>query len=300
MAERAHGGIEVVLKAQATIGEAPTWSVEEQALYWVDIKKPALYRLDPRTGAERCWPLSSDIGGFALTSGPPGAVVALREGLFSLDLASGALERLAPPPFDPALFRFNEGACDVSGRFWIGVMFDPLKPGLKPQKGALHSFRLGESLRAEPDIAELHNGMAWSPDGRTFYISHSQSGEILSYGFDAASGSIGSPRLFARLERADGIPDGAAVDTEGGYWSACHGGGRLRRYHPDGAVDRDIALPVSQPTMCAFGGERLDELYITSARDGLSPEQLAREPLAGSILRLRPGERGAPRASRLN
>jgi sugar lactone lactonase YvrE len=292
-----HVEIEVVLDAGATIGESPTWSVEERALYWIDVKKPALYRYDPSTSAQRSWRLSSDVGGFALTVGPPGAVVALREGVFALDFAADTLKRLAPAPFDPTLFRFNEGACDSAGRFWIGVMFDPLESEVEPRKGALHSFRLGSGLRLEPDASELHNGMAWSEDGRTFYLSHSQSGEIFAHAFDAESGRIGARRLFARLPRADGIPDGAAVDTEGGYWSACHGGGRLRRYRADGGVDRDILLPVSQPTMCAFGGENLDEMYVTSARDKLSPEQLAREPLAGALFRLRLGERGVPRAS---
>jgi len=294
-----HLDIEVVLDAGATIGESPTWSPDERALYWIDVKKPALYRYDPSTGAQRSWVLSSDIGGFGLTIDPPGAVVALREGIFALDFASDTLRRLAPVPFDPALFRFNEGACDSAGRLWIGVMFDPLKPGAAPQQGPLHSFRLGSGLQLEPDAAVLHNGMAWSGDGHTFYLSHSQSGEILAYAFDATSGGITAPRLFARLSPANGIPDGAAVDSEGGYWSACHGGGRLRRYRADGGVDRDILLPVSQPTMCAFGGEALDEMYVTSARDKLSPEALEREPLAGALLRLRPGERGVARPWRV-
>jgi sugar lactone lactonase YvrE len=291
--------IEVVLDAGATIGESPTWSAAERALYWIDVKKPALYRYDPATGAQRSWRLSSDVGGFALTADPPGAVVALREGVFALDFASGALERLAPAPFDPSLFRFNEGACDSAGRFWIGVMFDPIEAGAEPRKGPLHSFRLESGLHLEPDAAQLHNGMAWSGDGLTFYLSHSENGEILAFEFDAAAGRIGARGLFARLPSALGIPDGAAVDTEGGYWSACHGGGRLRRYRADGSVDRDIPLPVSQPTMCAFGGAALDEMYVTSARDKLDAEQLAREPLAGALLRLRPGERGVPRPSRV-
>lgn len=299
MVTAAHVEIEVVLDAGATIGESPTWVAEESALYWIDVKKPALYRYDPRGGAQKSWLLSSDIGGFALTADRSGAVVALREGIFRLDLASDAVERLAPPPFDPSLFRFNEGACDGAGRLWIGVMFDPLDPGAAPRKGALHSFRLECELRPEPDVAELHNGMAWSADGRTFYLSHSNRGEIFAHDFDAASGRLGAPRLFARLPSALGIPDGAAIDTGGGYWCACHGGGRLRRYLADGAIDRDIPLPVSQPTMCAFGGENLDEMYVTSARDKLSAEQLAREPLAGALLRLRPGERGVPRPWRV-
>ena len=287
--------IEVVLDAGATIGESPTWAAAENALYWIDVKKPALYRFDPATGSQRSWPMPSDIGAFALVADPAGAVVALRQGIFRLDFMSGSLMRVAPPPFDPALFRFNEGACDAAGRFWVGVMFDPLDAGHPPQASSLHSFTLGEGLRPEPDDAELHNGMAWSPDGRLFYVSHSQTREVFAYRFDPATGRIGARVLFARLPDALGLPDGAAVDTEGGYWCALHGAGRLRRYTATGAVDRDIDLPVSQPTMCAFAGEALDQLYVTSATDKLTPEQRQREPLAGALLRLRPGERGIVR-----
>jgi sugar lactone lactonase YvrE len=287
--------IEVVLDAGATIGESPTWASAESALYWIDVKKPALYRYDPVTGGQLSWPMSSDIGAFGLVSDPPGAVVALRQGIFRLDFASGALTLLAPPPFDPALFRFNEGACDAAGRFWVGVMFDPLDDAIPPQKSSLHSFTLREGLRTEPDSAELHNGMAWSPDGRRFYLSHSQSREVFAYAFDPASGQLGVRDLFARIPEALGLPDGAAVDSQGGYWCALHGGSRLRRYTAMGAVDRDITLPVSQPTMCAFAGEALDVIYVTTASDKLSPEQRRGEPLAGALLRLRPGERGIVR-----
>jgi len=284
--------IEVVLDAGATIGESPTWASAEKALYWIDVKKPALYRYDPATGGQRSWPMPSDIGAFALISDPPGAVVALRQGIFRLDFASGSLARLAPPPFDPALFRFNEGVCDAAGRFWVGVMFDPRDEAVPPQKSSLHSFTLAEGLRLEPDAAELHNGMAWSPDGCRFYLAHSQRREVFAYSFDLQSGRLGARALFAQIPDALGLPDGAAVDSDGGYWCALHGGSRLRRYTARGTLDRDIALPVSQPTMCAFAGEALDVLYVTSAADKLTPEQRRHEPLAGALLRLRPGERG--------
>jgi len=287
--------IETALDAKAMIGESPLWSADEQALYWIDIKEPALYRFEPTGGAQRSWPLPSDVGGFALLQDPPGALVALRYGLHRLDFATGALTLLVASPFDPAFFRFNEGACDVQGRFWIGVMFDPLEPGRRKEKGALHSFTLTGGLRAEPDLSDLHNGMAWSPDGRTFYLSHSNERRIFAHPYDCETGRLGKGALLATLPEGLGIPDGAAVDTEGGYWSACHGGGRLRRFHPDGSIDRDIMLPVTQPTMCAFGGVNLDELYVTSARDKLSASQLEDEPLAGAILSFRPGERGLVR-----
>ena len=142
--------IETVLDFRATIGESPTWVADERALYWIDVKAPALHRYCPDDESTRSWPMTSDIGGFAL-AGDGGAVVALRQGLFRLDLDSGALRLLAPPPFDPALFRFNEGACDANGRFWIGVMFDPLKGSPPAQPGRLHSFTFAEGLREEPD-----------------------------------------------------------------------------------------------------------------------------------------------------
>jgi sugar lactone lactonase YvrE len=287
--------IEVVLDAGAAIGESPTWASAECALYWIDVKKPALYRYDPETGDQRCWSMPTDIGAFGLVSDPPGAVVALRRGLFRLDFASGLLTRLAPPPFDPALFRFNEGLCDTAGRFWVGVMFDPLADVVPSQESGLHSFTLRDGLRPEPDAAALHNGMAWSPDGRQFYLAHSERQEVFAYEFDQESGRLGARDLFARIPEAFGLPDGASVDSEGGYWCALHGGSRLRRYTATGVVDRDIALPVSQPTMCAFAGEALELLYVTSASDKLTPQQQRLEPLAGALLRLRPGERGIVR-----
>jgi sugar lactone lactonase YvrE len=290
--------IECALDIACTIGESPLWSASEQALYFMDIKAPALFRFEPDSGALKTWPLTSDIGGFALVDDPPGALVALRFGLHRLNFATGAVEKLAASPFDPELFRFNEGACDAEGRFWIGVMFDPLDPGARAEgeerkKAALHSFTFEEGLRREPDVSDLHNGMAWSVDGRAFYLAHSYAQAIYVHSF--ANGRMGAGRPFARLPKSLGIPDGAAMDIEGGYWSACHGGGRLRRYNPDGTVDRDVILPVSQPTMCAFGGEALDDLYVTSARDRLSPAQLKVESSAGSLLKLRVGVRGVHR-----
>ena len=287
--------IETVLDFHATIGESPTWVADERALYWIDVKAPALHRYCPDDEATRSWPMTSDIGGFALT-GDGGAVVALRQGLFRLDLDSGALHLFAPPPFDPALFRFNEGACDANGRFWIGVMFDPLKGSPPAQPGRLHSFTFAEGLRDEPDAAELHNGMAWSGDGKTFFLSHSNSGEIIAFDYEGNSGAISNRRVFATVPAELGIPDGAAIDTEGGYWSALHGGGKLRRFHPDGSVDRDIDLPVSQPTMPAFAGEDLATLYVTSASDHMSAEAKAREPHAGGLFRLDAGTRGVARS----
>lgn len=286
--------IEVVLDIRAKIGESPTWSVADRVLYWIDIKQPALHRYDPQTARCRSWPVSSEVGAFALLEGEQAAVVALRYGIYRLDW-SGALQLLAPPPFDPKLFRFNEGQCDSTGRFWVGVMFDPIEGSPPPQRGPLHSFTLSGGLRSEDDCAELHNGMAASADDRRFFLAHSRTGCIYAFDFDPELGSLSSKSLFAQVPSAHGLPDGAAIDAEGGYWCAVHGGGRLWRYRADGQLDREILLPVSQPTMCAFAGDDLDVLYVTSASDGLDADQMRAEPHAGALLRLRPGVKGIAR-----
>jgi sugar lactone lactonase YvrE len=287
--------IEVLLNCHAIIGESPTWSPAERSIYWIDVKEPALHRLD-REGVHRSWALEADVGAFALTDGEPGAIVALRTGLFDLDLNTGETSLLAPPPFDPDLFRFNEGICDAQGRFWIGVMFDP-RPGHAAPVGTapLHRFTRACGLVAAPDTAELHNGAAWSLDGCSFILSHSNQGRIYRHSYDPEAGRIGIGRPFASVDAAAGIPDGAAMDEEGCYWCAIHGGGALHRYDPQGQLVGTIVLPVSQPTMCAFVGDALDAMVVTSATDKLTAEQRAREPLAGSLLRLNPGVRGIPR-----
>lgn len=290
--------IETVLESHAQIGESPTWVPQQNALYWIDVKARALHRYEPASGATRCWKVISDIGGFAFFE-DGAALVALRHGLHRLDLDSGALTLLAPPPFDPALFRFNEAACDAKGRFWVGVMFDPEDPAdgqRERQAGALHSYTQGGGLRKEPDAAELHNGMAWSADGRTFYLSHSYAGNIFAFEFDPTGGRLSARRLFASVPQEHGIPDGAAIDSEGGYWCSLHGGGRLRRFTAQGRIDRDVVLPVRQPTMCAFAGQDLATLYVTSASDLSGAQQKRPQPQAGNLLRLTPGECGIPRA----
>lgn len=285
--------IQLVIDARAAIGESPLWSATERALYWIDIKEPELRRFDEGTGEERRWLLPSQVGAFALTRQPAGALLALRTGLKQLDLVTGALVDVADPPYDPTLFRFNDGACDPGGRFFVGVTFEPVDGGGEPQEASLHSFTFGEGLRREPDASTQHNGMAWNPASDRFYLSHSLAGEIRQYRYDPVAGRLSDPETLARIPPAIGVPDGAAVDVEGGYWCAIHGGGRLHRYRPDGVLDREIALPVSQPTMCTFGGEDMESLYVTSAAEGLDAAQLAKEPHAGGVFRFRPGVRGA-------
>ena len=225
------------------------------------------------------------------------ALIALRTGIFRLEFATGVATQVSPPPFDPNLFRFNEGICDSRGRFWVGVMFDPL-PAYRSQpsaRGALHRFTLAEGLVTGSDESELHNGFAWDGQNRFMFVAHSKSQTVHRIAYDLATGIMGRSEPFVDLRGGPGVPDGAAVDEQGCYWCAVHGAAALHRYDAAGTLMAQIALPVSQPTMCAFVGPDLDEMVVTSARENLTPEQLVREPHAGGIFRLRPGVRGLPR-----
>lgn len=286
--------VHLLLDAHAIIAESLLWEPGQGRLYWCDIKAPALHRLDPRTLEARRWELPEDIGAFALRDGGREAVVALRSGVFVLSLSTGAIERVATAPWDPVRFRFNEGACDAAGRFWLGCMCDPPPGGDDQGTASLQVWTSDAGLVARGHQARCHNGMAWSADERIFYMSHSMQKVIYAYDFDAEAGQLGPERVFATLE-GTGIPDGAAVDEEGAYWCAHHGAGEIRRYAPDGALLRTIALPVSRPTMCAFGGPDLRTMYISTASDELSAEQLRQQKLAGALFWIDPGVRGLPK-----
>ena len=287
--------VELVLDAHAEIGESPTWSAAERALYWIDVKAPALHRFDPADGATRTWSMPDEIGCFALYQDAPAALVALRTGLYRLDLHSDALTRLTVPPYHQRVHRFNEGACDGKGRFWVGTMFAPQAEGHEPERGPLFRYSGDLGLIPQPDSSLTPNGLAWSPEGDTLYFAHSKEHRIYRFEFDPETGLLGSGSIFAEIPPDLGVPDGAAVDAEGCYWSAIHGGSRLIRFTPDGQVEREVKLPVSQPTMCAFAGPDLDILYVTSAASGLGVLHGLNEPHAGGVFRLRPGVCGVPR-----
>lgn len=280
--------IELLVDAQATIGESPVWVSQDSALFWIDVKAPALHRTELPSRATQSWHLPADIGGYALTADRNGAVVALRSGIFGLHFADGGLRQLCAPPFDPQIHRFNEGDCDPSGRLWLGTMFDP-QIDADPSEQNLYSFTLGGGLVKHDVLALLHNGFAWSEEAE-FLFAHSRKGRIYACAFDLVRGELGRKRLFAEVPQRDGIPDGGAFDEQGYYWSAIHRGGRLHRYAPDGSLDSVIRLPIDNPTMMAFCGPDLSDLCITSATHG-KPDK----PHEGGLFIMRPGVRGLKR-----
>lgn len=282
--------IRCVLDAKATIGESPVWSAEEQALYWVDSLAPALFRLDPYSGAQQSWWMPDLIGSFGLREAG-GAVVALRNGLNLLDFETGALSFLAPDPEDdrPST-RLNDGKVAPDGRFWVGAM-DHVHPR-QPISG-LYRLDPDHSLHQMLDGLTVSNGLAWSPDGKTMFHADTPAQIITRYDYDLATGAIDNPRILASGPEACG-PDGGATDMEGYYWSAGVAAGVLNRWSPDGRLDRQIKLPVPRPSCPCFGGPDMKTIFITSLRRNLTERQLADNPLSGGIFAIDVDVPGVP------
>ena len=259
--------IECVLQCDNHLGEGPVWDVDEGCLYWVDgtgrrVGKPSIWRLDPRTGRTQHWSLDRDVGALALRRAG-GMVLALDDGFYFFDLVRSHLELIQRVDAEQPRTRLNDGKCDRHGRFFAGGMDD------KEELKICGLWRLDPDLtvtRVDDGII-CSNGPCWSPDDRTFYFADTFQGEMWAYDYDLARGVPSNRRLFASFAGDSGVADGSTVDEEGCVWNAQLISGDLVRYAPDGSVERRIGMPVRNITSVMFGGDTLDELYVTSMAD---------------------------------
>jgi sugar lactone lactonase YvrE len=279
--------VEVAAPGADRLGECPLWDERARRLWWVDSRWPAVKQLDPASGAVMMLVLPEVVGSIAFRE-QGGLLAATKSGLHFLDTSNGALAPAANPEAHLPENRFNDGRCDRAGRFWAGTMCDARRDAV----GSLYRFDADMACTKLRNAIIIPNGLAFSPDDRTMYFADTNRHTIWAYDYDLASGAATSERVFA--DTGAGRPDGSCVDAEGCLWNAEYGGWRLVRYTPAGKVDRVVQVPVANPTCCCFGGEDLGTLYVTTATQRLSPEDLAKQPLAGSLLALRPGVRGLP------
>jgi sugar lactone lactonase YvrE len=269
--------VEVAIRSAALLGEGPRWDAAARRLLWVDIEAGALHLFDPAGGADRAIPLGNRVGAAAPTE-TGGVLVALADRLALVDLDDESVRTLVEIPHGDGM-RLNDGACDPAGRFWVGSMALDYAPGA----GALYRYSRDGGLDRVLDDVTLSNGLGWSPDGRTMYYIDSMAYRVDRFDFDLETGGISDRRPFAVIERGAGIPDGLAVDDEGCIWVALWGRGTIRRYAPDGELDRVLAVPADNVTASCFGGEDGRSLYVTTASVELTAEQRSRQPLAGSV-----------------
>jgi sugar lactone lactonase YvrE len=278
-----------VLDVKASLGECPLWSIEEQALYWVDINAPSLNRFDPASGTNVAMPMPSSIGCFAFRE-RDGFVAALRDGIWLADPNGRLGRKVADAPYDPHDHRFNDGRCDRQGRFLLGSMNE----NRDANTAAL--YRLDTDLRLTELFGDItiSNGLAFALDGRTMYHADTPTHFVRAFDYDLPSGTPSNPRVFARWSGETDRPDGATIDAEGCYWVAFYRGGKVLRLSPRGATLAEHPLPAMCPTMCALGGPDLRTLYVTSARQQRPGEELERLPLSGGLFAMQVDVPGVP------
>lgn len=285
----------------SVLGESPTWwpahAHQRGALWWCDIPGRALHRFEPESGQHTAWPMPTEPSCLApMHSGQ--VLLAMRDGLWVFDPRTGQRTALAPPPYDPAHERFNDGKADAQGRLWVGTIYEPRQPAL----AALYCWD-GHRLTRRAEGITVSNGLAFSPDGATLYWSDTKAHTIYAMDFRAADGHLGPRRTWhefaPRLPQQDlqaygGRPDGATVDSQGCYWVAMFEGAQLLRLSPEGQVLQRVPLPVRCPTMPCLGGDDLRTLYVTTSRQGRPSDELQREPWAGQVLQMRVPVPGLP------
>jgi sugar lactone lactonase YvrE len=279
--------VEIAFHAGDELGEGVVWDAANQRLISVDIMRGRVHIFDPASAARRTIDLGQPVGA-AVPRRRRGLMLAMRDGFAALDTETESLRFVAHVELDKPGQRMNDGACDAAGRFWAGTMCMQERPGL----GSLYRLDPDGTTHTMLGGVGISNGIDWSLDGSRMYYVDSLAQRIDCFDFDPAAGTIANRRTFAAIDAADGSPDGLTVDAEGAVWLALWGGSSLRRYLPDGTLDGVLHLPVTHPTTCAFGGPALDELYITSATIKLSDDERRRQPLAGAVIRCRPGVAG--------
>jgi len=285
---------ELIVNLNCTIGEGPVWEADTRTLYWVDLLENMIYALDTQSGKVSSLNVGQNTGCVAPRK-KGGLVAALQHGFFIVNMRDGSLKPIHDPEAEKPENRFNDGKCDCRGRFWAGTMSKKLDTGsgASGPGGSVYCLERDWSISRKIANITLSNGMGWSPDDRTFYYIDSPTNTVAAYVFDPASGAISGRREVVRLpEGFGGMPDGMSVDAEGMLWIALWGGAGVGRWNPaTGDLVRWLAVPALNVTSCAFGGERLDELYITTARLGTDPQAY---PQAGGVFKVKPGVNGLP------
>lgn len=271
---------ECIWPLQATLGEGPVWVARESALWFTDIKQRRIHRFDPATGDKSSWD-APEQPGFILPTSAGRFVAGLKTGLHLFDPVSGRFDLLVDPEPDLPDNRLNDATVGPDGRLWFGTMDD----NEEAASGAVYRLEPnGRTVRVGGECC-ITNGPAISPDGRILYHTDTLGRTIDAFDL-GQDGSLSNRRRFATIDEADGHPDGSIVDSEGCLWTGLWGGWRARRYSPSGEVLAEIRFPAANVTKIALGGPELRTAFVTTARKGLSDEELAEQPLAGGLFRV--------------
>jgi sugar lactone lactonase YvrE len=278
------------LDITASLGEGPVWDSATETLFWVDIDTGGLHRFDPSSGADVWAAVPGGVTACGLRR-DTGLVLATADGFAVGVWGRGQvdLEIVSEPERENDRVRMNDGKCDPLGRFWAGSMsYSEIEPF-----GSLYVLAPDRQVLRVASGLTISNGLGWSPSADTMYHIDSATYAVAARDFDPVTGVVGEPREFLEVGSADGMPDGLAVDAEGCLWIALWGGHAVRGYAPSGEVLAEVEVAAGQVTSCCFGGPRLQDLYITTAAQGLSPVDVA-NTLAGRLFVADAGVTGLP------
>jgi sugar lactone lactonase YvrE len=271
---------EVVPEHRSLLGEGPVWNAKRKTICWIDILRGEIHEYSPSDDLFKTICVNQMIGAIAVcTDG--NFIAALKNGFGFVNRKSALVNMIANPEHHLPGNRFNDGKCDPAGRFWAGTMSHTDEP----EKGSLYVLDKNLTITQKIKKTSISNGMAWSSDHKTFYYIDTPTFTVVAYVYDKTSGEISNRRIIIKVPNSDGSPDGMTIDKEGMLWIAHWDGWQITRWNPGaGKKIYSIPLPVARVTSCCFGGDDYQDLYITSARNGLSEGQLKKQPLAGSLM----------------
>lgn len=276
----------LLIDVRSELGESALWNHFTQELLWVDIDKGLLHSYDPALHTHRTTSFDREVSMIAIAN-PENLILAFADGIYNYKISNQELSIIrSNPEKDTTGNRFNDGKCDASGRLWLGTMGGT-------QSAALYCLDAQHKLKTMLTAITTSNGITWSADQQSMYYIDSDTSTVKAYNFEPETGRLSNPRVAISIPKAMGIPDGSAMDTEGMIWVALWGGYGVARWNPlNGILLATIAIPAKNVTSCAFGGEQLDQLYITTARTQNSAEELAQYPHSGGVFVAEPGVTG--------
>ena len=280
--------VTIAYETDAALGEGALWNHNTNTLYWIDIEGKTLNIYDPKTNKNRAIATPSRIGTVVPTE-DGNTLVALEDGVYKLNTTTEEITRFADMSEPLKDRRLNDGKCDPAGRFWVGSMH----MAQKAKEAKLYAVKNSETVTVMVDSVTISNGIVWTSDKSTMYYIDTPTSEIKAYDYDNATGNITNPRVAVKIPEDLGYPDGMATDAEDMVWVGMWNGNAVIRFNPKtGEVLQKIEVPAHNVTSCAFGGDNLETLYITSAKLDMTEEEEKAYPLSGSVFKVKPGVRG--------
>ena len=281
---------ELILDAKATLGEGAIWNHKEKMLYWIDIEEGILHKFNPVSAEDMQFNLNKRIG-TVVPSEKSGLLVALEDGIYHYDLKTDSISFIVNPAENSFEIRFNDGKCDPAGRLWAGTM----SLTGKKKAGALYCLNNNGDIENKIDSVSISNGIVWSLDNKNMYYIDTPTGKVKEYNYDKPTGEISFSRDAVVIPTDMGHPDGMTIDSKGNLWIALWGGSAVACWNPNsGELIYKIDVPVLNVTSCAFGGENLETLFITTASRGIRQDEIGNYPYRGGLFKADPGIKGVP------